>query len=305
MRLLAIVAAVITAAAGFLAVVLIRDAGPTQPQAASPHATPLSLQVKTPQATARKLSLGIISYNLPTFEKSTKIRPSITAKYFNWGAPFPSAQIKAYHKLGATTLVVLEPRTQNMSKLAGGKYDSYLKKWALADKKLNLPIIFSFAPEANGNWYPWGKGHITPALYRKMFQHVHNVLLKDGARHVTWLWQADRSSPRTEALKPLFPGKAYVNEIGLDGQLSQSFPTFKVVFGSTLTEVRAFSKLPIMLSEVGVERGATAPKKIRDLFGSARQKSLSALVLFDVGNWFFDNNPAALEEIRTEAAAKN
>ena len=167
MRFLAILTAVVAAAASFLAVVLIRSVGSSAPQAAAhpaPPTTPVALQVNTPtapNATAKKVSLGIISYNLPVFEQQTKIFPSITAKYFDWGSPFPSADILANHTVGATTLIVLEPRTQNMKRLAAGKYDSYLKQWAVADKTLGLPIILSFAPEANGDWYPWGKGHIS------------------------------------------------------------------------------------------------------------------------------------------------
>ncbi len=326
MRPLAVGMATVVVAAGLLVVTVVRPASSAPPlvdSPARPHAATASLQVTNPpgqqgagsqgaghqgagsqagaaQAAKKAVRLGIISYNLPAFEQQTKLRPSITAKYFGWGTPFPRAQITADHKVGATTLVVLEPQKQNLKKLAGGKYDAYLKRWAAADKKLDLPLILSFAPEANGNWYPWGKGHISAALYRKLYQHVHDVLLKDGAQHVTWLWQVDRSSPRTEALAPLFPGKAYVSEIGLDGQLSVNFPTFVREFGPTLRQVRAFTKLPVLLSEVGIEPGSTAPKKIDDLFGSARRQSLTALVLFDVGRWNFDSNLAALKAIRTQ-----
>lgn len=317
MRLLAILVAVVTAVASFLAVVLIRTAGSGSPQAAQPataHATPVSFtpQGKTPpkskpqpKAAAKKVSLGIISYNLGIFEQQTKIFPSITAKYYDWGSPFPSAEIIADHSVGATTLIVLEPRTQNMKNLAAGKDDSFLRKWGAADKKLNLPIILSFAPESNGDWYPWGKGHVSAALFRQMYQHVHNVLLKNGAKHITWLWQVDRTSRNTEALKAIFPGKAYVNEIGFDGQLSIASSTFDRVFGPTLKQVRAFTKLPVLLSEVGVEKGKTAAAKIKNLYAAAHKNSLAALVFFDVGVWNFDKNKAAIQALRTAAAPKS
>ncbi len=306
MRSLATLSAVVVAAAGPMAMVLLQPAASSTAQAA-PRTTPAAAPADSPgapMATAKKVSLGVISYNLPLFEQRTKIFPSITAKYFGWGAPFPSAEILANHTVGATTLIVLEPRTQNLQHLAGGKDDSFLKKWATADKELGLPIILSFAPEANGVWYPWGKGHVTAALYKKMFQHVHNVLLKDGAKHITWMWQVDRSSKATEALSALWPGRSFVNVIGLDGQLGSKTASFTSVFGATYSQVRKFTKVPVMLSEVGVNRSANRPKQIAGLFASARKASLSAVVFFDVGIWSFDNDKAALKAIRSAAAPK-
>jgi glycosyl hydrolase family 26 len=307
MRVLAILTALVAAAASFAAVILIRSVGANAPRAESPAApatTPVALQLNPPTAAAKKVGLGIISYNLPLFEQQTKIYPAITAKYFDWGTPFPSAGVLEDHSAGTTTLIVLEPRTQNMGKLASGKYDSYLKKWATAEKALGLPIILSFAPEANGDWYPWGKGHVSAALYKRLFQHVHNVLLKNGAKHITWLWQVDRSSKATEALSSIWPGRAYVNEIGLDGQLASKTATFSSVFGATYSQIRKFTSVPILLSEVGVKKSRNRPKQVTALFKSAHKAPLSALVFFDVGSWNFDTDKATLKAIKAAAAPK-
>jgi mannan endo-1,4-beta-mannosidase len=311
MRFLAILTAVIAAAASFAAVILIRSAGSSAPQAGapvSPHTTPVAFGLNPPPAhpatSTKTVSLGVISYNLPIFEQNTRIFPSITAKYFGWGTPFPTADVLANHETGTETLIVLEPSKQNMGKLASGKYDSYLKKWATAEKALGLPIILSFAPEANGDWYPWGEGHITAALYKKIFQHVHNVLLKDGAKHITWMWQVDRSSKATEALSSIFPGNSFVNVIGLDGQLASKTSTYSSVFGATYGQLRKFTKVPIMLSEIGVKASTNRPKQIAALFASAHKVPLSAIVFFDVGIWNFDADAATLKAIRTAAAPK-
>ncbi len=317
MRLVAILTALIAAAASFVAVLAIRSAG-TPTAHGSPHAKPhlthpthpapkarkTPKTSATPKAVSRHVTLGIINYDLPYFERQTRIVPAITAKYYNWGAPFPGSEVLTDHGLGVTTLIVLEPRTQNMKQLAAGAYDAYLKQWAAADRALGLPIILSFAPEANGDWYPWGKGHISPALYKKIFRHVHDALLRDGARHVTWLWQVDRTSAYTAPLNSLWPGHGYVDAIGFDGQLKSKTATFDSVFGPTLDQVRAFTKVPVMLSEVGVKGGPLQPKKAAGLFAAARKAPLSALVFFDVGVWDFDNNAATIEAIRTAAAAR-
>jgi mannan endo-1,4-beta-mannosidase len=311
MRFLAILTAVVAAAASFAAVVLIRSVGSHPPEAvkvpALPRTTSVALRLPSPNApdaATKNVSLGIISYNLPVFEQQTKIFPSITAKYFGWGTSFPTAQILANHSSGTETLIVLEPQKQNLGKLASGKYDSYLKKWAAADKALGLPIILSFAPEANGNWYPWGEGHISAALYKKLFQHVHNVLLKDGAKHITWMWQVDRSSRNTEVLSKIWPGRAYVNVIGLDGQLASKTATFTNVFGATYGQIRKFTTVPVILSEVGIKASSNRPKQVTALFASAHKTPLAALIFFDVGIWNFDTDKATIKAIRAAAAPK-
>jgi hypothetical protein len=311
MRVLAILTALIAAAASFAAVVLIRSVGSSAPQAqahvvALPRTTSVALRLNQPTGpnAATKVSLGIISYNLPIFEQKTKIFPAITAKYFGWGTPFPTAEVLANHTSGTETLIVLEPTKQNLGKLASGKFDSYLKKWATAEKALGLPIILSFAPEANGNWYPWGKGHISAALYKRIFQHVHNVLLKDGAKHITWMWQVDRSSRNTEALSAIWPGRPYVNVIGLDGQLGSKTATFSNVFGATFSQIRKFTTVPVILSEVGIKASKDRPKQVAALFATAHKVPLAALVFFDVGIWNFDTDTATLKAIRAAAAPK-
>ncbi|HET7017903.1 MAG TPA: glycosyl hydrolase [Streptosporangiaceae bacterium] len=307
MRFLAILTALVAAAASFAAVVLIRSVGSSAPQAKAPvlpRATSVALQLNPPNAARKNVSLGIISYNLPIFEQKTKIFPAITAKYFSWGDPFPTAQILANHASGTETLIVLEPQKQNLRKLASGKFDPYLKKWAAAEKALGLPIILSFAPEANGDWYPWGKGHVSAALYKKLFRHVHNVVLKAGAKHITWLWQVDRSSKNTEALSAIWPGRSYVNVIGLDGQLGSRTATFNSVFGATYSQIRKFTRVPVMLSEVGIKTSANRPKQLTALFASAHKAPLAALVFFDVGVWNFDADKATLKALRAAAAPK-
>ncbi len=317
MRFLAIVTAIVATVASFAIVVIIRTAGPAdansthQAVAQGARQTVKTKPVKetnpqkAPSKTkAKPVQLGIVSYNLPIFEQTTQIYPSLTGKYIGWGTPFPSSVVLQDHTLGTTTIIVLEPTNVNLARIAAGKENSYLATFAAAEKKLNLPIILSFAPEMNGDWYPWGAGHITPALYKKMFQRVHSVLLKDGAKHVTFMWQVDRIWRTTEALKLLWPGKAYVNLIGFDGQLSSQTATFTSLFGPTFTQVRAFTNTPVLLSEVGAKKSPKRPAQIKALFTGAKKDQMTGVVFFDVGNWNFDTDTATLAAIKAAAAPK-
>ena len=304
MRFVAIMTALLAATASFFAVQLIRGAGSATSHSAARTTAKVSPRHQArPKATPPKAKLGIISYNLPVFEQQTKIIPAITAKYYDWGTPFPTADVVSNHSEGVETLIVLEPQKQSAQSIISGKHDAYLAQFAAADKKLGLPITLSFAPEANGDWYPWGFGQIKPAAYKKMYQHVHNVLIRDGAKKVTWLWQVDRIWHTTEPLNLLWPGKSYVNEIGFDGQLTKLSATLYSLFGPTIKQVRSFTKTtPLMLSEVAIEKSPSRPKRVTALFAAANKEKLRAVVFFDVGIWDFDTDKATLAAIRKAAS---
>jgi len=303
-RALTALAAALAAVAGFVFMHLIHAAGSHGRPARPPVSSAAAAKTGPSPSAASRLRVGVISYNLPLFDMHTKIHPTLTATYINWGVPFPAAKVAANHVVGATTLIVLEPRTVSPRQIIAGKANAYLSQFAGAERKLNVPVILSFAPEANGIWYTWGKGHTSPALYRKMYRYVHFVMLRDGARHITWLWQVDRTSRATEPLKVLWPGRNYVNAIGFDGQLTGASSSFYTVFGPTLAEVRRFTTVPVMLSEVGVQPGRSRPGKVAGLVTAAHKVHLTALNFFDVGTWNFDNDPATLAAVR-KAAQQN
>jgi len=305
MRLLAIMTAGLVIAAGVATALFLRADRPSPAHANTPvtQTTRDKAQVR-PQATAGRVRVGVISYDLPLFVRQTAIHPALTAKYLNWGAPFPAAEIRADHRLGATTALVLEPRAVSPRGIAAGRDNAFLASWARAERKLGLPVILAFAPEANGHWYTWGKGRISPALYKRMYRKVHDVLLRDGARRVTWLWQVNKISRKTERLSLLWPGRAYVNVIGLDGQLTKSWSTFYTCFGPTLAQIRRITRTPVMLSEVAVVKGRALPAQLAELFSAAHKEHITALDFFDVKTWNFDHDRAALSVLRRAAKAR-
>lgn len=303
MKLLAILATGLVAAAGLATALVLQAGGPAGPPAAHANLHVVQAEPLARHATARHVRLGIISYDLPLFVQETGIHPALTSKYVNWGTPFPAANVRANHRLGATTLIVLEPRTIGARGIVAGRGDAYLAGWAAAERKLGLPVMIAFAPEANGPWYSWGKGHISPALYIKMYRHVHDVLLRDGARNVTWLWQVNKTTSKTEALRLIWPGAKYVNVVGLDGAMFGGNSTFDSVFGPTFVQLRAFTTTPVMLSEVSMNGGPARPREITELFSAARKQHLTALNFFDVQTWNFDHDRATLRALRAAVRA--
>jgi hypothetical protein len=58
--------------------------------------------------------------------------------------------------------------------------------------------------------------------------------------------------------------------VGIDGYYSPS-ETFFGIFGETIAQVRGFTGLPVLLSEVAVGSEAGQARKIPDLFAGMRQ----------------------------------
>ena len=259
----------------------------------------ISSSRKRPAVDRTPIRVGVVTYNLSIFENTARVYPSLEVKYIEWGKPFPSAEIRADRGLGVTTVVVLEPSHVSLTGIAAGRYDSYISSWARADRKLGLPVILSFAPEANGSWYRWGAKHISPALYRRIWRHLHERLDNGGARKLTWLWQVNSVWPGSEALSLLWPGDKYVDEIGIDGQLRTARDSYVSVFDKTVTEVRSITRDPILISEVAVSRNAKRPAQITGLFEGAREDHLSGIIFFDVNpQWQIDADPSALTAFR-------
>jgi hypothetical protein len=251
----------------------------------------------------KRSKVGIATDNLNLFEKDTQIYPSVAVRYVNWGAAFPASTVLGNHGIGVETQLVLEPRWPiKMKDIADGREDKYLARWAAADKRLNVPIIFSFAPEANGSWYAWGEGHVSPALYKRAWRHVHNVLLRDGVRKITWMWQVNVIFEGSEPLSQMWPGPAYVDQVGLDGQMRTFGDSFEFVFGATIRQVRTITKRPVVIGEVSVHRGKYRVRQIHQLFAGLCQYRIPRFVFFDVKhsdiNFELEGDPAALKAFK-------
>lgn len=277
-----------------------RDSSSALPPSASRSAASSAPPASSPARP--RLQIGAVTNNLSQFEETDQVYPQINVKYVQWGSAFPSAQIAGNHALSATTMVVLEPSGVSLAAIARGDDDSFLRSWAQSEQELGLPVIISFAPEANGSWYQWGAGHVSPATYRAAWQHVHGVLA--GDKNITWLWQVNVTWQGSESLASLWPGAQYVNEVGIDGQLSNGSASFASVFAPTVAQVRAITKRPVMISEVSVAKGKNRPAQLTGLIASARRAALTALILFDVHpRWQVDDDPAALAALRAAAQA--
>jgi hypothetical protein len=197
--------------------------------------------------------------------------------YLGPSNPFPQQLGQEAADNGAEMVLQLEP-TMSMAQVAAGDYDGYLDSLATTVCDYSYPVILSWAPEANGNWYQWGASQTPIADYRAAWVHVMSQLRQ--CHNVTWMDTINRTytgaAPTSEYV---IPG---VGMYGLDAYYEFANDTFNSVVGTTLAQIRAVTNKPVMISETGIGPVAGQARSLPGLIQGARADHLAGLIYFDV-----------------------
>jgi hypothetical protein len=223
--------------------------------------------------------------------------------YSPWLEQFQASFAAQALQHGALTVVQIDPQNVQLKDIVAGSYDSYLRSYALAIRAFGARIVVSFGHEMNGDWSSWGYTQTSATVFVAAWRHIVNVFRSAGANNVTWLWtvnvvDSQNSIPNPS---PWWPGKSYVNMVGIDGYFYLPSQTFADLFGPTIVDVRALTAAPILVAETGATNAAGQPAKINELFGGIRSYGLSGFVWFDENTegraWRIDS-PAAFAALR-------
>jgi mannan endo-1,4-beta-mannosidase len=246
---------------------------------------------------------------LVEFDSDTHTKPHLAVSYVSFGRPFPAPHACLAVAQGGEILVQMNPVHQNLGDIAAGKYDSYLTRFANEIVESRAPVVFSFAHEMNGDWYPWGFGQTSPAVYIAAWRHIWRVFHKAGA-NVTWCWNVNRyDADRTPRVAPpglWWPGHKYVTWVGIDAYYKDPGDNYGDVFGSTITAVRQFTAKPVLIAETAAGPGPQRAAQIRGLFAGAERAHLVGVVWFDINRreaWQIDGDKAALSAFHFAATA--
>ena len=217
------------------------------------------------------------------FTAATGVSPGLVVYYSGWQERFQTGFAGQAARHGAVPLVQMEPTGAGLAAIAAGRYDAYLRSYALAVKSFGRRVILSFGHEMNGYWYSWGNQHTSPAVFVAAWRHVVTVFRRQGVRNVTWLWTVNIIDPRggIGSPGPWWPGNSYVNMVGIDGYYLEPGWTFASLFGPTIKAVRALTLDPVLISETGAAPAVGQPGKIADLFAGVRAYGLLGFVWFD------------------------
>jgi hypothetical protein len=237
-------------------------------------------------------------------------QPNLVGYYSGWGEPFQISFAETVHRHDAATIMQWDPTLASVTKIASGGYDGYLRSFADSVRAFGHPVVIGFGHEMNAYWYSWGYGHLPAATFVAAWRHIVTLFRQQGVNNVTWLWTLQVDEPGTGPIASWWPGAKYVNWVGIDGYYYWPSETFFSIFGKTIAQVRAFTGLPILLSEVAVGPVAGQARKIPNLFAGMRLYGTIGLVWFDIGqhqgiyhqDWHIEDNQAAVTAFRRGAA---
>ncbi len=205
----------------------------------------------------------------------------------------------------------IDPTYASVSAIAAGAYDVYLRGYADSVRDFGHAVVLGFGHEMNGDWYSWGYGHVAPSTFVAAWRHIVTLFRSEGADNVTWLWTVNQDRPGTGPVASWWPGAKYVTWVGIDGYYTRPSDTFAKVFGRTISQVRAITHKPILLSETGVGTSAGRFVKISNLFDGVRQTRTLGLVWFDesqrggpyLQNWRIEGDRLAEVAFRLRTAS--
>jgi mannan endo-1,4-beta-mannosidase len=213
------------------------------------------------------------------------LHPEIVQVYSWFGAKFKIRAARINHYNGALTLFQFDPRNVSLHKIAAGRYDRYIRRYARSVKRLHFKIAISFAHEMNGNWYPWGFNHAGPRNFVRAWRRIHRIFSAVHVKNVIWVWTINKlylhnSKRIIRVTKADFPGKDFVNWVGIDGYFRFARWGFGEVFKPTIRLIRSLTNKPILLTETAVTTRQRS-EQLREIFAGIHQYKLRGFIYFD------------------------
>jgi mannan endo-1,4-beta-mannosidase len=269
----------------------------------SEHSSEHSIYIPAaPPRTFPSNYIGIVSYNVAKFDQACGCSPNVAVNYPHMGGSIDMAVARSILAAGAVPMLELEPYGISLAKISSGSEDAWLTKYAQAVSGLNRPVIMSFAPESNGNWYSWGYPNVQPSVVISAWRHVVTVFREAGVHNVRWAWIVNVQFQGSENIRLLWPGNAFVNILGIDGYFTAP-TTFQSFFGPTIVAMRVLSSDPLLITETAAAPSVGKADALSEIATGVAQYGLVGFIWFDIhqqGNsilrqdWSLEDDPAAL-----------
>ena len=185
----------------------------------------------------------------------------------SWGIPPPWKRSFRYFKptfrlvrvAGDLNLVTMGNRSVPLQRIARGRYDRSLRRWARQAARWGHPFFLRLDPEMNGPWEPYAPGNNgnTAREFIRMWRHFHRIAHRNHATNITWVWCPNVDPHRN--LVPfgrLYPGRAFVDWTCLDGYNHSGTETFLQLFRSSYKRLLNLApRKPMMVGETSSVEG--------------------------------------------------
>lgn len=212
---------------------------------------------------------------------------------------------------GTSLHVTFEPWV-SLSDISTGKYDYNLS--AFVDQLSSYPgtVRFRFGhemiqddiPNNGGEWYPLWQDR--PEEYKAAYRHIWSLFKEKGVSNVEFVWCPNQHISDYTVLEKYYPGKEYVDWIGIDGY---GYPTedfdaiFEAIYKAIVEHPEIFGDKDIMLGEFAAMEGDYKAAWIQDAFNKIKTMygKIKAVYWFDVDkehDWRIESDDRSLEAFR-------
>jgi len=269
--------------------------------------------------------------NLVTFEDKISKPLALTHWFQAWGSndkDFSKEMVNNLWQYGTIVVISWEPweRTTDysqpqprfeLSKIADGDFDSYIRIWAKEIKNFKGTILIRFCHEMDGDWYPWsiGMNNNEAEDFILAWRHVHDIFQEEGATNAQWIWSPNWNSEWTdEQYNSIYPGDEYVDWIGMSifnwGVYGphKEWHTLDERLNWRYKKAETFNK-PIIIAELSSdELGGSKAEWIKDCFNKLKNNypKIRVAIWFNYPHarynekisWAVDSSPESLEAFR-------
>ena len=133
----------------------------------------------------------------------------------------------------------------------------------------------------NAPSYSWGYPHVQAGHVRGGLAAHRPAVPRPGRRQRHLAVDHQHRPAPVGPVARWWPGPSYVTWVGVYGYFYRPSDTFASVFGTTIQQVRAFTRKPVLLAETAAGPVAGQPGKIAALFAGLRRERALGLVWFD------------------------
>lgn len=270
---------------------------------------------------------------LAQFEAQAGNRVAVSSSFRGWGDLFPDSAQLPDSDSGHTLLVAWDlgaSAATRFTTFTARKHDAYLAQEAAVAKAYGKALYIRPWAEMNGDWsafQPTPSGDRpaggTAAEFIAAWRYLITFFRSHGATNVRWVFNPTTDTyAGTTPITTIWPGKSYVDVLGLDGYNWGTggvfiWRSFRSIYATQYARIAALDpSLPVWICETGskeptaddgapVDPAHSKADWYRGMISWLTGTRVRAVVLFDAHkerDWRVASDPAAVQVVRGFAA---